>query len=81
MTGLYIAEMDREHDAWLEIVRLTKDGATITDADWSAPADSEATPGQELICAIKRWGECLALLRIAQGDSGKRYAQKVAGGY
>ena len=78
MPGPFNDELEHEHAAWLEIVRLTKAGATITDDDWNASPGSSDTPGQELIGALRKWGGHVALLRISQGKDGIRYAQSDA---
>lgn len=55
---------NREWDAWQEIVKQTKAGAQITEADWSAPLGRANTPGEKLIQAIKAWGDLRAELAV-----------------
>lgn len=61
------AQMDVEHKAWQEVVRVTKEHGFVKEADWQTAHGAEPkTPGTELITAIQKWGDELAKLRVMQ---------------
>lgn len=66
-------EAFEEHAAWLTIVELLKKTGAVSQEDCDSPVSKNSTDGQKLFNAIRKWGNKLVRLRVAQGRDGTYY--------